>query len=219
MSILSPQISDTQYNFENMMAAFDMWASHTSQADNDWETSFPQWDMLIQSACQFMLTSSPTAESTHLLAHCRRITEETEDCAECAREFIDQKNVRDTVFLLTKDTDPYVRWQAYDALGYASNVDEALMNCLEFGTMDEDNYVRRRSFLALSKVIQQKHVGLIMKMLHDSDAYNRYVAVTKALEQKDANLKSEVEHLLGKDVLLRENLNKYSKPAKTTTGS
>ncbi len=81
---------------------------------------------------------------------------------------------------LTGSADSRTRGQACDVLGSLLVLDAATITVLETALEDNDPYVRRRAFLALTS-----HLGAVdpqpyvRQMLLGSDSYNRYVAVKK----------------------------------------
>lgn len=165
---------------ERLLQEFDSWAASADHSDDGWEGRFPLWRELNRDAEQVMAEPSQNERSLFLLGRCWAITEEDETCADWAREHLHEEHVRVMVRHLAVSGETRTRWQACAVLGDLLVLDVTTLKVLEAAFEDEDPYVRRRAFLALTS-----HLGAVnpqpyvRQMLLDTDSYNRYVAVRR----------------------------------------
>ena len=193
---LSQPALEVERHIEALLTEFDRWAASADRQDDGWESDFPQWQELMQQAEQIMAQKQPSEQALFLLSRCWSLSEEDEDCADWAREHIDDRHVRSIIFRLTASPDPNTQWQAYDALNDLQILDGETQDVLEAGTKNASPYVRRRAFLVLfnhSKVDVQPYIE---QMLMDADAYNRYVAVTEGKRLMGAVLQDQMQTAL-----------------------
>ena len=169
---------EAERHVEALLTEFDRWAASADRQEDGWESDFPQWRELMRQAEQLMAQEHQSPATLFLLGHCWSLSEEDEDCADWAREHLQREHVREMVRRLAGSADPRTRWQTCDVLGNLLFLDAATLKVLETALEDNDAYVRRRAFLALTR-----HVGgvdpqpYVRRMLLDTDSYNRYVAV------------------------------------------
>ena len=178
--ILSQPAHEAEQQLERRLVQFDLWAASEVHTDDDWEANFPDWSGLISEAETVMARETQSQRGLALISRCWAVSEEDETCADWAREHLQQEHVQQMIRQLTGSTDLRTRWQACDVLGSLLVLDTATITVLETALEDNDPYVRRRAFLALTR-----HLGgvdpqpYIRQMLSDPDSYNRYVAVNR----------------------------------------
>ena len=186
---------DAERQLGEQLQQFDLWEKLVDQSPHSLEfEDYPEWLTLMRQAERVMAREPQSEHSLSLLGRCWALSEEGETCAEWARQHLQESHVREMVWHLATDVEPYTRWQACAVLGDLPILDNQTMRVLEKGLTDEDAYVRRRAFLALLR-----HNGGIdvqpyfRQMLTDEDSYNRYVAVRQALPANADALQSLIQ--------------------------
>lgn len=177
---MSQPTCEAERQLEKRLEQFDLWSVSEAYTDDDWEANFPDWPGLIWEAETVMAQETQSRQGLVLISRCWAISEEDETCADWARQHLQQEHVRQMVRQLTGSAESRTRWQACDVLGSLLVLDAATLTVLETALEDQDTYVRRRAFLALTC-----HLGgidpqpYVRQMLSDVDSYNRYVAVNR----------------------------------------
>ena len=123
------------------------WASAADQSEDGWQSDFPRWSALISAACSEM--TDPQDQQTFLpqIELCWRISEETEDMADFAKEQIE--DCWPVLVLLAQSEFAEVRWQVYSVLPlFGSNVEPLLRVALN----DPDAYCKRRALMSLASL-------------------------------------------------------------------
>lgn len=196
-------------DMEQLLQQFAEWTVHEDQSETGWESEFPGWLPLLHEADKLIQQVPLSQKELDQIAECWRISDETEDCADFARRHLQQEPVRQAVAQLTGYADEDVRWQAYDALGYVSVLDADTQRVLEKGLADENSYVRRRAFLALTKHPSVKMNEYFLQMMHDPSSYNRYVAVLVGQHLHDPTVEARARFLLESDPAVKQQWSEY----------
>ncbi len=189
----SQQNLDAEQRLVDRLHQFDLWAATADRSDAGWESDFPQWKELIQAAEQIMAQGYQSERALVLLGRCWALSEEGEECADWARERIQDNRIREIVRRLTSSADSDARWQAYDVLGGLLAFDHKVQPVLEAGMADANSYVRRRAFLPLLRRFNDDAVPYLLRMLADDDSYNRYVAVKEGRRRNIRALQSQMD--------------------------
>lgn len=144
------------------------WSSHADKSNDGWGSDYPAWDDLMSAAMSTMTSNSDQDGDIDALELCWRISEETEDLADFARENID--GCWNVLLRLVHSQHPQVRWQVYDVLSEAGAKSESI---LREGLDDTDPYVKRRAILSLARLSPADAGHLAQRFANDPDPYIR----------------------------------------------
>lgn len=146
------------------LLAWQEWAGGAEQHESGWESDAPNWEELIGNAQELLLSGELLSNDLSNIEKVLSISEEGEVLADFIKENlgnIHKLNIR----RLLGSSDTQVRWQVYDSL-VAPN--EFCRELLREGTLDQDDYVRRRAFLRLM-AIEKPAEYILKRALTDSD--------------------------------------------------
>ena len=165
--------------FKEAAVLFEQWAASVDQSKRDWAEDYPQWLEIVKTAQEMLFQKDLSPEELNFLSRWWAFTHEAGECADEAKENIQNPVVRHNVLELTVSDDPTVRWQAYDTFVGLPYLDADTQSILEQGLEDDNSYVRRRCFTTLRKM-DRDSIRYFPKMLDDPDTYNRYVGAMLA---------------------------------------
>ena len=148
------------------------WAANADRSENGWQSDFPRWQSLMDAAKAVM--REPAIRKTDLedLEFCWAISEETEGLADYAKE--NSEACWQNLCRLAASLRSEVRWQVYEALGFAGPRAEDL---LIGGLGDPDPYCQRRAILALTRLRPKDGRELARPFLSHKDPYIRKSAI------------------------------------------
>jgi hypothetical protein len=171
------------------------WAKSAEKSEDGWQSFYPKWDELMETAKLAMLQSSRDSEILMEIEFCWSISEETEDLAEFAKENIEE--CIDILEILSNSHDKNVRWQVYSAFGTAGRKAELF---LRKGLCDPDLYCRRRALLSMAQISPGDSKELAVKFMNDPDPYMRQASIELLRSVKDIAFKRKAkEQLIGDD--------------------
>ncbi len=126
---------------------WEQWAVGADKSEDGWQSDYPRWDELMSAARTAMANPGSVAEHFSDIEFCWAISEGGEDLADYARDNVGE--CWDLLQRLAHSESRDVRWQAYDAIGFAGAGAEPV---LREGLHDPDSYVRRRALDRLQQL-------------------------------------------------------------------
>lgn len=134
-------------DLEMLCSDWEHWAATADRSEDGWQSDFPAWNELMESATAAMADSIASQERRRCLELCWAISEEGEELADYAREHVDECMA--VLNYLARSPNPSVRWQVYDVLSLGGErAEQLLRDALD----DPDPYSRRRAILALTRL-------------------------------------------------------------------
>lgn len=204
----SQQNLELERQLEERLRQFDLWAITADRSDACWEYTYPKWPELAGEAEQVMAEAHQSERALVLLGRCWALSEEGEECADWAREHLQEEHVGKLVERLTASAYSDTRWQAYDVLGGLLAFSDKVRPVLEAGMADENPYVRRRAFGPLLRRFKDDAAPYLLQMLADEDVYNRYVAVKEGRRRNIRALQNQMD-AAAQDPQVASQLNYY----------
>jgi HEAT repeat protein len=175
-------------------AKFRAWAVSADQTDPGWQSDFPEWTRLLDSAKAVMRSGPLTNATVELLAECWAASEELEELHDYAVDHIDE--CWPAVKLLTTSDLFDCRWQAYDAAAAAGSEAEST---LRQGLQDPVEYVRRRALVALARLGPRDAKEIAEPLLQDPNPHTRQAAIVMVMVAGDEQFKRQSLEMLLRD--------------------
>lgn len=186
-------MTTTVADMTRLWASWEAWAQSANRAESGWESSFPQWAALMDSAKQSLLGDlSPAA--LKIMERCWAASQENEELLDFARDHITE--CWPNVAKLAQSAIGACRWQAYAA---APAIGHAAEGVLRPGLDDGDAYARRRAALALASLAPADAASIAHVLARDADPYIRQAAVEMALASPDVEGRRALHAILSKD--------------------
>ncbi len=160
---------------------WEKWAATADQSDEGWQSDYPRWRLLMDSAVQKMTQPSPSPEDVDYIDKCWAISKEGECLADYARAHVER--CWTVLCLLTESKRRATRWQAYDVLSCAGRKAETL---LRKGLSDPDDYCKRRSLLSLARLSPKDAKELADRFSRHEDPYIRQASISMGVASKEA---------------------------------
>jgi hypothetical protein len=182
-------------SLKDIYQSWHSWSMHADKTEEGWQSDFPLWNDLIESAKNLMIRESISPDELQILALCWAISEESEELQEFAIKHIDK--CWPTLEKLVFSELPACRWQVYTSLAYAGKKAEWLLR--EHGLTDDDSYCRRRAILALAHQGIDDVKELALQFIHDADPYIRQAAIEMVVATNDADFKKIAYKILIED--------------------
>lgn len=142
------------------------WSETADQSEEGWQSTYPQWDQLYQSAVTLMVQPDLAPEEIELLATCWAMSDEDEDFADYAKSHLEE--CLPAVICLADSPQPTTRWQVFEVLGCAGGKGEQI---LRRGLKDPDAYCRRRALGSLARLRISDLADVAASFAEDPDPY------------------------------------------------
>lgn len=184
----------TEANLERLVAKWQAWAADADHSEDGWQSDFPEWSRLIESAAEVMQRADSDPALLRLVEFCWSISEEGEELLEIARRTI--SSCWPVVVAMSESPLPACRWQAYEAATAAGVKAEPLVRA---GLSDPAPYARRRAVLALARLAPSDAATVASSLLHDPDPYIRQAAIELVSVSDDAAFKKSAFETLSRD--------------------
>lgn len=166
---------------ETELAKFWEWAGMTpdtykeNRGLGEWEAEYTEWKTLYKAATEAVeqLNTEFNHDLAQLLVYALAIDNESEQVLKIIEEKLESK-LR-FVKKAVNSNQPQAKWQVAELLGNVDveNREQLLVNLIN---RTDDNYVKRRALLSLSKVNQTKAVEIAQKFLKDKDPFLKLVS-------------------------------------------
>jgi hypothetical protein len=157
----------------NLCQAWQEWAFSADQSEDGWQSDFPHWSELMSAACAAMIDDEARQTFFPQIELCWRISEETEDMADFAKEHV--QDCWPVLVRLVHSEFPEVRWQVFAVLASGGRQAETLLRA---GLNDPNTYCRRRALIALGQFGPKDALELKTRFLQDSDPGMRQAAAS-----------------------------------------
>lgn len=181
-------------NLDILVKQWSDWSTTADKSENGWESDFPRWRELINSA-QAAMVSFPTGNvSLSSLAEAWRISEETEELATFSAA--NASDTSDALLELATSPHPSVRYQVYSVLPRLREKGELV---LRRALGDPDSYCRRRALLALATLAPPDAENLAVTAARNDDPYIRLAAIEIAAKSQRPSVRAHIKQLLFSD--------------------
>lgn len=136
----------------HLVRAFDRWAATADQSERGWPTDFPEFEATFAAATHAMRSACEVVPSAEIVAAIARVWWMTEEAELMAEEAVAiGVQVVPLLQRLYAAGDSTTRWQVVTILPRIADTGAAGLGLIRLGTQDPDDYVRRRSWLALAE--------------------------------------------------------------------
>lgn len=159
-------------DLRSLLKEWTQWCTSADRSEEGWESDFPNWHALIETACLAMTSGDLSKETATMLASCWAASQESEELLSFATEHLD--DCWPALQVLSSATLPSCRWQIYAA---ASGAGARAEDMLRRGLVDDDPYARRRALLSLAAIRPSDAQSLAERYATDPEPYMRQAAI------------------------------------------
>jgi hypothetical protein len=170
------------------------WCVTADRSEDGWESDFPQWQALIETACHAMTQGAAPPETVAILAECWSASQEDEELLTFAGGNLDK--CWPTIQVLVQSNLPGCRWQVYEV---AAGIGRQAEGMLRQGLSDQDAYARRRALLSLSRLRPSDAHVLAERFGQDPDPYMRQAAIEMIMASGDQGFQQDALTVLRAD--------------------